>query len=115
MTTTMFSSPGEGSHPPGPWIRGKQDQETPEEGLPGPAMPRRAWACHLPGRTRQGEQALPWAKPSTPKLEHTEKPPPPPPADTTKAVSQDFREQLATKPAPQGSVQKGLPSSACME
>lgn len=43
------------------------------------------------GRTRQGEQALPQARPGAPKLEHTEKPHPRP--------QQTLLRQLAMKPA----------------
>lgn len=62
-------------------IRGKQGQKAPEEGTPRPNQLWRAQVCCLPGRMRQGVgwgETLPWARPNTPKLEHTEKPHPHP-------------------------------------
>lgn len=105
----MFS-PGEGSCPPRPLrVRGKQGQEAPEEGPPRPTMLQRVWSCCLPGRTRQEKQTLPLSQ--DPQARTQKSPNPPPPANTAKAVSQDFQEQLAPKPRSQ--TLRGLPRRGC--
>lgn len=84
--TTTFSLEGQGLSPV-PRLRGEQDQEAPEED-------RGSWGGHCPGRAQH------------PTLEH--KAMPPAPQNAAKAASWARQDH-------QGSIQKGLPSSACIE